>query len=272
MKDNYETCLAFTLKWEGGDVNHPKDPGGATRKGITQATYDKWRASRGQAKQSVFKMTDAELKQIYREWYWNAVKGDELPYGVDLAVFDYGVNSGPARAVKALQALVGAAQDGIVGPETLAKTRSKDAAELVKAICARRLSHYSSLSTWSVFGKGWSRRIADAEATGVRMALAKQAPSKVAERLHEEAVAAYNEADRSRRARQGATVGTVVAGTGAAVVATSETATFADRVVAGAVFVFVAALIIYLIVKRRREKQQLEKVGAYVDQYRKTRE
>ena len=165
---NFPRCLAVTLPHEGGWADHPKDPGGATMKGITLATYRQYKP--GASKAQLRAITDAEVEAIYRKGYWNPVRGDQLPAGVDLATFDYGVNSGPKRAGKALQASVGAAQDGIVGPATVKAASQKNSAATVKAICARRLSFVRGLSTFTTFGKGWSRRIADVEAKGVAMA------------------------------------------------------------------------------------------------------
>lgn len=165
---NFPRCLAVTLPHEGGWSDHKKDPGGATMKGVTLATYRQYRP--GATKAQLRAITDAEVEAIYRKGYWNPVRGDQLPAGVDLATFDYGVNSGPSRAARALQASVGAAQDGAVGPKTVDASLKRDAVATVQAICARRLSFVRGLSTFSTFGKGWSRRIADVEARGVVMA------------------------------------------------------------------------------------------------------
>lgn len=157
MKENYAFCLKQVLKYEGGYSNHPSDPGGATMKGVTQATYDAWRVKRGLAVQSVRNISDEELQAIYRQEYWDKVRGDDLPAGVDLAVFDFAVNSGVSRASKYLQAIVGVPQDGVIGPQTLQATR----AYVANAVTSKRLSFMQSLKTWSVFGKGWGSRIAD---------------------------------------------------------------------------------------------------------------
>lgn len=165
---NFPRCLAVTLPHEGGWADHPKDPGGATMKGITLATYRQYKP--GASKAQLRAITDAEVEAIYRKGYWNPVRGDQLPAGVDLAVFDFGVNSGPARASRHLQAVVGSKQDGVIGPATVKAALQETAAATVKSICARRLSFVRGLSTFSTFGKGWSRRIADVEARGVAMA------------------------------------------------------------------------------------------------------
>jgi lysozyme family protein len=157
--------LAVTLEFEGGFVNHPKDPGGATNRGVTQAVYDTWRVANGKTRQSVKFIASAEVEKIYSSRYWNAVQGDALPIGVDLTVFDYGVNSGPSRAVKDVQRVVGAKVDGKIGSETTSLARDKILPRaLIKALCAKRLSFVQSLKIWSTFGRGWARRIAAVEA------------------------------------------------------------------------------------------------------------
>ena len=147
---NDDLIQSWVNVYEGGYVNHPRDPGGATNRGITQVTYNGFRRRHGRALQSVRRLTDAEHDYIYRTQYWNRVRGDDLPSGVDLAVYDWGVNSGPARSVKALQRAVGAKADGVMGPNTLAAVArfcerrvghnpGPGAASLGIAICGRRL-------------------------------------------------------------------------------------------------------------------------------------
>ena len=172
-KNNFPPCLSVTLSHEGGWADHPKDPGGATMKGVTLATYRKTRP--GATKADLRRISDAELEAIYRKGYWNPVRGENLPAGVDLATFDYAVNSGPSRAAKALQLSVGATPDGVVGQKTVNAAALKNSAATVRAICARRLTFLRGLSTFTTFGKGWSRRVADVEARGVAMAGAGRA-------------------------------------------------------------------------------------------------
>jgi hypothetical protein len=109
-------------------------------------------------------------KDIYRSKYWDAMRCDDLPAGVDYAVFDYGVNSGIARAAKVLQRFVGANVDGEIGPDTIAATAPADAAELINQICDERLAFLQSLRTWGVFGNGWGRRVREVRAAAVSMA------------------------------------------------------------------------------------------------------
>lgn len=170
---NFRAALAVTLKHEGGFVDHPRDPGGATNKGITLATFRRYRPDATVA--DLKAISDDDIESIYWDGYWLPVRGADLSFGVDLAVFDFGVNSGPSRAVRHLQAVAGVAQDGVIGPQTLNALLSMRGDVVVQKICARRLSFVRGLRTWDVFGRGWSRRIADIEARGVAMWLARNA-------------------------------------------------------------------------------------------------
>ncbi|QDP64104.1 MAG: putative glycosyl hydrolase [Prokaryotic dsDNA virus sp.] len=155
---NFPACLTETLRWEGGYVNHPNDPGGHTNKGVTLATLRRYRP--GATVADLKAISRDMLETIYRVGYWGPVKGDTLAPGVDLATFDYGVNSGPGTARKKLLGVVGGSD-----------------VETVKKLCAARLRSYKSFKHWASFGKGWTRRIAGIEAKGVAMALAAVVPT-----------------------------------------------------------------------------------------------
>ena len=160
MKGNFERVQPWILAHEGGFVDHPKDPGGATNQGITQATYDAWRGLNGLQRQSVRRLSPTEREAIYRTQYWDKVMGDELPAGVDYAVYDFAVNSGPSRAVKAVQRLVGVAEDGVMGVRTLGAIRAHGRPEdLVRRLCLDRMAFLRRLSIWRTFGRGWTRRV-----------------------------------------------------------------------------------------------------------------
>jgi lysozyme family protein len=171
-KHNFAGALSAVLVHEGGWADHPKDPGGATQKGVTLATYRQYRP--GATKQQLRNISHAELEHIYREGYWDEVRGDDLPSGVDLAVFDFAVNSGPARAAIYLQNIVGAAPDGKIGPLTITAVNvycaKFGAAQLVNELCSQRLAFLERLSTWPTFGKGWGRRVAEVRKQAVAMA------------------------------------------------------------------------------------------------------
>lgn len=168
MNNNFEKALALVLKHEGGYVDHPKDPGGATMKGVTQAVYNAYRKIRGRGLLSVKYISDEELRAIYKFQYWDRVHGDFLPSGLDYAVFDFAVNSGVRRASKYLQAVLGAAQDGVIGAKTLAAITSPE--KTINALCDRRMGFLRNLRAFMTFGKGWTRRVKDVRAHALEMA------------------------------------------------------------------------------------------------------
>jgi lysozyme family protein len=161
MKCNFDAALAAVLTHEGGYVNHPRDPGGATNKGVTQAVYDDWREDKGLPRLSVRDITPEEVTAIYKLQYWDRVKGDQLPAGVDYCVFDFAVNSGVNRAARYLQQAVGATPDGQIGPATLAAVGCKPPSEVVNDVCDARMEFLRRLTTFATFGRGWSRRVSD---------------------------------------------------------------------------------------------------------------
>lgn len=166
----FMACLAEILKHEGGYVDHPDDPGGATNLGITHKTLASWRG-RPVTKQDVRDLTVTEASAIYRARYWNPVRGDSLPPGVDLAVFDFAVNSGPAKATMVLQSVLGVADDGVIGPITLAAlARAPGPATVIIGVCDARLAFLRRLSTWPTFGRGWTRRVSEVSAAGLKAA------------------------------------------------------------------------------------------------------
>ncbi|WP_262298384.1 glycoside hydrolase family 108 protein [Microvirga sesbaniae] len=175
---NVPGALALVLRIEGGYVDHPQDPGGATKYGITLATLSACRGRRC-TKADMRALTEEEAGAIYRARYWDRVRADELPPGIDEAVFDFAVNSGPSRAVIALQRALGVADDGVPGPVTLAAARRANPRKVVNAICDDRLAMMRRLSTWKTFGKGWSRRVAAVRAAALALT---DAPPTLAER------------------------------------------------------------------------------------------
>lgn len=172
MRDNFEQALSAVLKHEGGYVDHPKDPGGATNLGITIGVLSDW-LGRTATKAEVKALTVEKAAPIYRKRYWDAVKGDDLPSGVDYAVFDFAVNSGPARAAIFLQIIVKAAPDGKIGPLTLKAVQADDAKELINDLCDERVAFLKRLSTFPTFGKGWMSRVAGVRKLALEMASAK---------------------------------------------------------------------------------------------------
>lgn len=159
MDRNFARALSLVLKSEGGWSDNPADPGGATMKGVTLANFRRY-VKADATKADLRAINDAQVATVYRRFYWDAVAGAELPDGVDYAVFDFAVNSGPGRAARYLQAVLGVVQDGRVGPATLAAAGARPAGVVIDALCDARLAFLEKLSTWPSFGRGWSARVA----------------------------------------------------------------------------------------------------------------
>jgi len=162
VKINFAQALGLTLRHEGGFVSHPKDPGGATNKGITLATFSLY-LGRKASVDELKMISDTQLCEIYRKQYWDKVRGDDLPGGLDFCVFDFAVNSGPGRAAKMLQDLVGAEADGSIGHKTVAAVLEHVSRETLPKVIdqyqAKRLHYLQALPHWETFGKGWGRRV-----------------------------------------------------------------------------------------------------------------
>ena len=169
MKTNFRSALEHVLVHEGGWADHPKDPGGATMKGITFAVY-KRHFGKKRTKKDLKNIKTAELKQIYHSGYWEKCKCDKLPSGVDYAVFDAAVNSGPGRGAKWLQAAIGAKQDGDIGEKTLARIKDYEPVGVTHDMCDNRLNFLRSLRNWINFGRGWQRRVEGVRVAAVSMA------------------------------------------------------------------------------------------------------
>ena len=168
MKDNFDAALKAILHHEGGYVNHPADPGGMTNLGVTKRVWEEWVGH--EVDEKVMRgLTPNHVWPLYKQKYWDKIKGDELPTGVDYCVFDAAVNSGPGRAAKWLQACVGVEPDGGIGPKTLAAVAAFDPKDLVEDYNKRRLSFLMDLKTWDTFGKGWGRRVAEVQTSASSM-------------------------------------------------------------------------------------------------------
>ena len=154
----FEEALEHVLKHEGGFVNHKLDKGGITNLGVTIAVWEEW-IGRESSEDEMRNLKPKDVAPLYKKMYWDRVKGDDLPSGVNYCVFDASVNSGTGRAAKWLQEAVGAVPDGAIGAKTLAKVAVHDADSLVNAYCDIRLNFLKSLKTFDTFGKGWSRRV-----------------------------------------------------------------------------------------------------------------
>ena len=168
MKENFVASLKHLLNSEGGFTNDLRDPGnklpdgraGCTMYGVTQATWEKFigkRVTQEQMKQ----LTPESVGPIYKVKYWDAVKGDELPAGLDYLMFDFAVNAGPGRAIKVMQEVLGVTADGAIGRMTLKALSESDPHNLIEDFSDAKEKFYRSLKTFETFGKGWLRRVAE---------------------------------------------------------------------------------------------------------------
>lgn len=174
VKASFDRAFALMLAHEGGFVNHPRDPGGATNKGVTQRVYDAYRRSEGKTLRSVAFIEAAEVAEIYQDQYATPIKFDKLPAGLDYAVFDMAVNSGVSRASKTLQRVLRLNNvDGQIGLVTIAAAREaakRNEEALIQAFNDARHSFLESLDTYDTFGKGWTRRVNEATVFAMKLA------------------------------------------------------------------------------------------------------
>lgn len=162
--DAFRTSLSFILRWEGGFVDHPADPGGRTNKGVTQRVYDAWRRRQGLAQRDVKLIVEPEVHAIYETGYWIPPRCDLLQSKLDLVQFDTAVNMGVGRAVRFLQQSLGCGVDGNFGPGTeRAVAACADLGDTVVRYCNAREAFYRLIvqnkPSQAVFLKGWMNRL-----------------------------------------------------------------------------------------------------------------
>lgn len=168
MKENWEMCFEMVLKHEGGFVNNPKDPGGMTNLGVTRTNWELY-LDRDVTEADMRALTPEMVKPFYKHNYWDRIRGDDLPSGVDYAAYDLAVNSGTGRAAKYLQQIAGVAADGVIGPQSLKAIQKCDAEDAVDEICNMRMDFLKNLNTFDTFGKGWTIRVNDVKAKATEM-------------------------------------------------------------------------------------------------------
>lgn len=171
--ENYDYSLEQILHHEGGYVNHPKDPGGETNMGVTKRVYEEWCMENDLHQKDMKELTFEDVAPIYRKNYWDRVRADSLPSGLDLCVFDFAVNAGSGRSAKYLQSLIGTTVDGGIGPMTLQAVEDyvneNGLQNTIEAFQDERQKYYESLSTFETFGRGWTRRVQEVTASAVDM-------------------------------------------------------------------------------------------------------
>ena len=153
----FKRCLELVLKSEGGYIDHPKDPGGRTNLGVTQAVWEEW-VGHPVTEKEMRELTLEKVAPMYEMKYWRTSYCEKLPQGLNLLVFSMAVNTGSGRAVKLLQRCLGLVEDGAIGPKTMAKIQECSQVDLVERYSATRKAFYEGLKLFPVFGKGWLNR------------------------------------------------------------------------------------------------------------------
>jgi len=169
MKENFNAVLALVVLSEGGYVNHSKDPGGMTNLGCTKAVWEEY-VGHPVSENDIRNLTPELVAPLYKRKYWDKVVGDDLPSGLDYAVFDAAINSGAGRAAKWLQEIVGVTADGSIGKLTLAAVHTMDVQKLIAQYNDKRLQFLKGLPTFATFGKGWSRRVSEVQSAAAALA------------------------------------------------------------------------------------------------------
>lgn len=234
MLATFSVYLPELFKHEGGYVDHPRDPGGATNLGITIATLRLWRKN-GATKHDVKNLTKAEAAQIYREMYWNKTGpsgADSIPAGPDAMLFDVAVNSGVGRAKQWYPLIIG-----------------KSAVDAVKAVGTRRRAFFQGLSTFKIFGRGWMRRVNEVEAWSLKWALKAQGMTTAPIIKHE--------ADLSKVKAQRNTGGAVATGAGGGVAVAQPLDWMTFSIIAVPVILGIGYLIYNAVAEKSREKAML---------------
>jgi lysozyme family protein len=177
MKETWPKAFDKLLEHEAGFTDDPRDPGnslpdgrpGCTNLGVTQKAWEDY-VKRQVTHDEMKQLTRESVEPFYKGQYWDVLRADELPFGVDYAVFDMGVNSGWPRAAMLLQECVGANPDGKIGPATLAAVAAVPATDLIKQYSQKRLEYMKTLKNWPVHGKGWESRVNEVAALANSMA------------------------------------------------------------------------------------------------------
>ena len=255
--NQFDESLRRLLVHEGGYTDHPSDPGGPTKFGITIHDFRKYVKPNATAA-DVRGMDVATASDIYRAKYWQALRCDELAPGLDYAVFDYGVNSGTARAAKVLHRLLGLGAAARITDAAVAAAKRQDTASLVSRLCDERLAFLKSLKTWPVFGKGWGRRVSEVRAAALAMtrggsvaAQPRAAPAKGAAKINKGA--------------QAASAGTIVLTGAAGAALAREAGTAMSSIVAILIATAVLAALGWIAWRSWRDRQQVAPADAASD-------
>lgn len=264
-KGNFAVCLPFTLAYEGGYSTDKRDPGnwtgGKVRKGVLKGTK-KGISAKAYPNLDIANLSDEQIAQIYDRNYWQAVHGDDLPFGVDLATFDAGVQSGPGRGIRWLQGAIGAGVDGNFGPETRSKLgyARVNGKTVINRICDSRIGFFHTLAIWTDYSNGLASRVAKCRGASLAMWLRYSGRSAASQKdtLEQEAgTRAKTAANQNKVATGGAVAG------GGTVTAdqTDVTHIFANGWVLAGFVVLAVLLVVYLASRARVNRQTAEALG-----------
>lgn len=169
MKSNWDRAFDMVIVHEGGYVDHPSDPGGATNLGCTKAVWQEY-VGHEVTKQDIKELTKEDVKPLYKKRYWDALHGDALPSGLDYCLFDCAINSGVGRAAKFIQQIVGVTADGAIGNNTISAISQISPITLINEFSDKRQSFLESLPIFGTFGKGWTKRVQEVRNKSLDMA------------------------------------------------------------------------------------------------------
>lgn len=160
---NFDRAFLRTVGYEGGYQNQYNDKGnwtsGIVGKGTRKGTKYGIAAS-SYPDLDIQSLTEEQAKEIYYKDFWLKMNCDKFDFKISYNLFDAGVNHGIKNAIKFLQRAVGAVDDGILGPKTITTTRAQDPMNVAIRFLSERLKFYTTLSTFKIYGAGWSKRVA----------------------------------------------------------------------------------------------------------------
>ena len=161
MGDRFGRIYEIVMKYEGGYVNHPNDPGGETYKGISRRSHPNWEGWKLIDQKKV--VPDDLVRRFYYDKFWKPLRCEEMPAPVGEYLFDFAVNAGIRQAVITIQSAVSVTTDGILGPITMGAIIRSDVQILMYKLLARRIDFYVTITTqrrrqFEVFFLGWIRR------------------------------------------------------------------------------------------------------------------
>lgn len=147
----FDDAFERTVGIEGGYVCDQNDPGGETKFGISKRSYPDL---------DIKNLTREQARDIYFRDFWQTGHMGEFDEAISYQVFGFAVNSGIQTAIRKLQAAVGVADDGWIGPMTVKAVKDMTVSDVIMRYVAQRLRFWTALSTWQLYGKGWTRRAA----------------------------------------------------------------------------------------------------------------